>query len=76
MKKIWIEGALSGAILGAIVALVIYGLDVVPYETIWGDVIFRHPTHGIKLADILPKGMLIGALVMTFLIWITKSWKH
>ena len=75
MKKIWIEGALSGAILGAIVAIVIYASDVVPYESAWGDIVFRH-AHNVELADILPRGMLIGALAMTFLIWITKSWQH
>ena len=71
-----IEDAIAGAILGAIVALVIYELDVVPYDTVWGDVTFRHPAHGIKLADILPKSMLIGALVLPFIIRITGNKRY
>ena len=75
MNKIWVEAALSGAIFGAIIALIIYESDVVPYDTIWGDVVFRHRANGIKLTDILPRGMLIGALTGIFLVWITKSWQ-
>jgi hypothetical protein len=66
-----IKVAIFGAILGAIIAIVIYLCDTVPYESAWGDIVFRHPANGIKLVDILPRYILIGALAVPFTFWIT-----
>ena len=70
IKRIW-GPSIIGAIFGAIIAVAICLWDTVPYDSVWGDVVYR-PAN-TNLIDILPEWMLIGAVAVNLSVWMTGN---
>ncbi len=46
----WIKMAIIGAVVGAIIGTAIYLTDTIPYDSVWGDVVFRpNPNKSVDI---------------------------